>query len=504
MTEHYDVVIVGGGSAGCVAAARLSEDSDRNVLLLDRSPDPQPLPEIIADHQNVGRILLESPYIEMLPAPRNIDGSVFYALAGRILGGGSSVNFMTVIRAQSSDFDRWVEFGNPEWAWEKVLPAYKRLESDQDYPDHPSHGNSGPLYVKRRYVFDEIRPDGLERAFIDGAAELGYPTVDDQNLPNPFGVSRTAYNVKDGRRQSSAVAFLGPARGRPNLTIIAEALVHGLDIEGDRVTGVSYEKDGETGTVSGDQICLCAGAYGSPQILMLSGMGPSAELERHGIQVMHGLEGVGGNHQDHAVVFLQYEGAKDHVEDWIAPGIMHNFKSDPALEVSDLQAIIRQPAAMEGLGQINTISVHLLEQRTRGRVFLQSTDPKVPPGIDPQMLEDPGDIRAIVKGMEIIDQIAKSKPMAEFYGNLFQPDPNEDWPKYARSTYDSFHHGVGTCMMGPSSHPGAVVDERLRVHGMSNLWIGDASIMPVIVHAHTNNTSLMIGERLSDFVKEGG
>ena len=423
MTEHYDVVIVGGGSAGCVAAARLSEDSDRNVLLLDRSPDPQPLPEIIADHQNVGRILLESPYIEMLPAPRNIDGSVFYALAGRILGGGSSVNFMTVIRAQPSDFDRWVEFGNPEWAWEKVLSAYKRLESDQDYPDHPSHGNSGPLYVKRRYVFDEIRPDGLERAFIDGAAELGYPTVDDQNLPNPFGVSRTAYNVKDGRRQSSAVAFLGPARGRPNLTIIAEALVHGLDIEGDRVTGVSYEKDGKTGTVSGDQICLCAGAYGSPQILMLSGMGP---FRRVGAARHPGDARAGGCRREPPGPrrrLLAVRGSEGPCRGLDCSGHYAQFQSDPALEVSDLQAIIRQPAVMEGLGQINTISVHLLEQRTRGRVFLQSTDPKVPPGIDPQMLEDPGDIRAIVKGMEIIDQIAKSKPMAEFYGNLFQPGP---------------------------------------------------------------------------------
>ncbi|MFQ5911874.1 MAG: GMC family oxidoreductase [Nitrospinota bacterium] len=502
MADRHDVIIIGGGSAGCAAAARLSEDPRRKVLLLEGGPDPRPIPEVVSDPMKVLNLLMETPYVMMYPTERNLDGSVFYSLAGRILGGGSSVNMMSVIRPLPVDAQAWSQCGNPEWSWENILPVLKRIESDEDYGDSEFHGKDGPLYVKRRYSFDKP-VGGLQQAFIDACVSKGLPTCPDQNVPAPFGVSTTAYCVKDGKRQSSAVAYLEPARSRPNLTVLGEALVVSIKLSGDKVEAIRYEKDGKLHTVAGDQVVLSAGVYHTPQILMLSGVGPAAELERLGIPVVHPLEGVGENYQDHAVVFLTFESVKDPQEDWVVPGVMLNYKSSPERRCSDIQVIVRQPTALEGMKPLMPISVYLIEMSTRGRVRLKSVDPRELPGIDPRMLEHPDDVDRMVGAMRFVKELAETEPMREYYGPLIQPTPDEDWIRFARSTYDSFHHGVGTCTMGPSSNHKAVVDQRLRVHGLSNLWIADASVLPTIPHAHTNISSIMIGERLADFMKEG-
>jgi choline dehydrogenase len=234
---------------------------------------------------------------------------------------------------------------------------------------------------------------------------------------------------------------------------------------------------------------------------MLSGIGPDKELKRLGIPLVVAIEGIGENYHDHAVVHMTFEGPTHFSEDWVVPRFRLIAKSDPRLRAGNFHINMRPPTEIEGLKRMMPLSAHLLEQTNRGRVALVSTDPDDLPAIEANMLEHPDDVKAMRWAMQFMFDLVQHDSMKAYYGPLITPGPREDWTAFAQGTYESYHHGVGTCKMGPASDPAAVVDQRLRVHGMDNLWVADASIMPVVSHANTNLTSILIGERASDFIK---
>lgn len=501
MHQPYDVIVVGGGSAGCAAAARLSEDAACRVLLLEAGPDPSPLPDIVALASMQPRLLKASPYVTKYPTPRQGGGELL-SLAGRIMGGGSSVNQASVLRPVRADMDTWADQGNPDWSYDTVLPVMKRIESDQDFPDSPIHGADGPLYVKRPWTLD-MRASEPVAAFIQRAMDLGLPPCPDINGPAPLGVCPSPYAIKGGRRQSTSVAYLDPVRGRPNLTIVDEAPVHRLQIRGSRVTGVAYAKDGRAHTVLGDRVVLCAGVFHTPQVLQLSGIGPADELKRLAVPVVNSLEGVGDNYQDHAVVYMTFDGGTSRYS--VEQGVQRFkllLKSDSSLPAGNVHVMLGSPTQEDGAKRRIPVSVRLLEQRNRGRITLSSADPGKLPRVEARMLEDKADVEAIRLAMQFVSDLTQHPSMTEFFGAPIQPRAVDDWSTFAAAMHDSYHHGVGTSMMGPESNPRAVVDQSLRVHGMENLWVGDASIMPTITRANTNLTAILIGERVSDFVKK--
>ncbi len=492
MNRSFDLIVVGGGTAGCVVAARASEDPARRVLLVEAGPDPQPIPDIVSDPKRQGELILQSPYVRMYDVERP-DGSTFPLLSGRIMGGGSSVNNLAVVRPMGRDFEAWQRYGGAGWSYDALLPVMRAIENDQDFADSPIHGSSGPLRLHRGFKLDDPA-DPPVRALIEAALDLGLPRCPDLNVPEPYGICSSPYNLRDGRRQSTAVTWLDPARGRPNLTILPDSTATRLVLDGSRVRGVELIGPEGTETIEADEVVLAAGVFHSPQLLMLSGIGPAAEIERVGLAVTHRLDGVGRNYRDHAVVYVTFQGTTDLREDYVIPKVRLIARSDETLDHPDLHVFMRPTVRVPGLPPMLPVSLHLLDHRSAGRVSLASADPEELPIVDPALLRHPDDVRAMVNAIGFAKRLTAHPALAAFYGPLLTPESEDRWEEHVLASYITYYHGVGTCRIGPAGDPGAVVDERLRVHGIDNLRIADASVLPTLPHANTNLAAILVGE----------
>jgi choline dehydrogenase len=492
VARSFDLVVVGGGTAGCVVAARASEDPARRVLLVEAGPDPLPIPGIVADPRRQSELILESPYVRTYEAVRR-DGSTFLLISGRIMGGGSSVNNLSVVRPWRRDFEAWEAYGGQAWSWDALLPLMRAIERDEDFADSPLHGSDGPLRLHRPYKLDDSA-DPPVRALLEAANEMGLPLCHDLNVAQPYGICSSPYNMVDGLRQSTAVAYLASARERPNLAIQPDTTVCRLAFEGSRCVGVELGTAAGREMVGAGEVVLSAGVFHSPQLLMLSGIGPPSGLEAVGVRASHRLDGVGAGYQDHAVVYVTFQGTQELREDYVIPKVRLIARSDEAMDHPDLHVFMRPSIRVPELPPLLPVSIHLLEHRSRGRVGLVSASPGELPVVEPALLEHPDDVKAMLGGIEFVSRLAAQPALAEYYGPMVTPDAREGWQEHALDSYISYYHGVGTCRMGAADDPGAVVDPSLRVHGLASVRVADASVLPVVPHANTNLAAILVGE----------